>query len=111
MTITVLNTKISEAENKISNVSGLVKKSDYDTKVTDIEGKYFTTSDYNKFKSDIRDAKIKQEWLVNKFHIFNHVKDSNINKKIATLATKLELKAEKNKNFETTKTWFKLFSW
>ena len=35
---------------------------------------------------------------------FNLVKDSNLNKKIATLATKLELKAEKNKNFETTKT-------
>ena len=39
MTATVLNTKISEVENKIANVSGLVKKLDYDTKIKDIENK------------------------------------------------------------------------
>ena len=32
MTTTVLNTKVSEVENKIPNVSGLVKKTDYDGK-------------------------------------------------------------------------------
>ena len=50
---TVVNTKIGEVENKISNASGLVKKTDYDAKISEIKGKYFTTSDYNKFTSDI----------------------------------------------------------
>ena len=34
MTTTVLNTKIKEVENKIPNVSGLVKITDYDAKQT-----------------------------------------------------------------------------
>ena len=61
MTTAVLNTKISEVENKISSISGSVKKTDYDNKIKDIEGKYFTTADYNKFASDILDVKIKQK--------------------------------------------------
>ena len=69
VTTTVLNTEISEVENKIVSVSGLVKKTDYDAKIKDIEGKYFTTDDYNKFTSDILDVKIKQRELVNKSDI------------------------------------------
>ena len=42
----VPKTRISEVENKISDVSGLVKKRDYDSKMSDIETKYVTTSDY-----------------------------------------------------------------
>ena len=42
------------------------KITDYDSKISDIEGKYFTTSDYNKFTNDILDAKIKKEsYLIN----------------------------------------------
>ena len=33
------NTKVTELENKISNTSGLVKKTDYNTKITEIENK------------------------------------------------------------------------
>ena len=69
MTAAVLNTQISEVENKIPSVSGLVNKTDYDAKIKDIEGKYFTTADYNKFKSNIVDAKIKEKKLVNKSDI------------------------------------------
>ena len=61
MTTTILNTKISEVENKIPIVNGLVKKTDYDAKIKNIEGKYLTTVDYNKFTSDILDVKIKQK--------------------------------------------------
>ena len=39
---------------------GLAKKRDYDAKILDSKGKYIATSDYNKFTSDIYDAKIKQ---------------------------------------------------
>ena len=88
-----MNTKISKVEDKISNVSGLVKKTDYDTKITDSEGKYFTTSDYKRFTSDILNAKIKQKELVNKSDISNLAK--NFEPEILT--TKAELKREKNK--------------
>ena len=46
MTTAVLNTKIGEVENKIPTVSDLVKKTDYNAEISDIETKYFTTSDY-----------------------------------------------------------------
>ena len=41
MTTTVLDTKI-KVSNKIPDLSGLVKKSDYDAKILKIEGKYTT---------------------------------------------------------------------
>ena len=50
-----------------------MKKIDYNTKILEIEEKYITTSDYNKFTSD---AKVKQKELVNGFDI------SNLNKKV-----------------------------
>ena len=46
MTTNVLNTKIEKVENKIPDVRGLVKKTDYNAKISDIEKKYFTTSLY-----------------------------------------------------------------
>ena len=42
-------------------VSGLVTKTDYNAKISDIVGKYFTTSDYNKFIKEMSDAKIKEK--------------------------------------------------
>ena len=39
MTTAVLNTKIGEVENKIPDVSGLVRKTDYNAKIKDIETK------------------------------------------------------------------------
>ena len=70
LTTTILNAKVSEVENKVPSASGLDKKIDYDTnKIKDIEEKYFTTIDYNKFTSDILDVKIKQKELFIKFDI------------------------------------------
>ena len=46
-------------ENEIPNFSGIVKKVDYVTKKKEIESKYFTTCDYNKFMNDIIEAKVK----------------------------------------------------
>ena len=84
---------ISKLKKLIKNVwlSGLVKKTDYDAKISKFEGKYFTNSDYNKFASDILDAKIKQKELANKSDISNLVKNSDL------LATKAELKAKQDK--------------
>ena len=69
MTTTVLNTKISEVKNKIQVVSDLVKKKDYTAKVSEIEEKYISTYDYNKFAKETLDARIKQKKLVSKADI------------------------------------------
>ena len=45
--------------NKIPNVSTLVEEENYADKLKGIESKYFTSSDYNKFKNNVLDAKIK----------------------------------------------------
>ena len=40
----------------------------YDVKISDIETKYFTTSDYNRFTSEIINKKIKKD-LDDQFHV------------------------------------------
>ena len=66
MTTTVLNTKIKEVDNKIPELRGSVKKTSYDSKISDMEKKCLTNSDYNKIMSDILDVKIKEKkWLIN----------------------------------------------
>ena len=44
---------LAAAENKIPNVSGLVKKKIITKKMSRIEAKYFTKSNYNKFTGKI----------------------------------------------------------
>ena len=62
-TTSLLNTKIDEVDDKISDVNKLVKEVYYNAKVTDIEGKYFTTAEYNKFASDILETNVGQ-WIL-----------------------------------------------
>ena len=62
-------------ENKIPDVSHLVKKTYPETKILDIESKYFTTADFNKF-----DAKIKKG-LVHKSSISGFINKANLDKK------------------------------
>ena len=64
VTTTVLNTKIGEVGRKIPNVSGIFRWTDYNAKISNIKKKYFMTSDYNKYISEILDAKIKEKGLV-----------------------------------------------
>ena len=75
VTTTVLNTKIGKFKNKIPVISDLVQKTDYVAKILQIRGKYLTTSEYNKFTSNILDAKIKLQELANKSDISNLVKE------------------------------------
>ena len=97
MTTTVLNTKNGEVENKIPDASDLVKKTDYNAKTSDTEAKYFTACNHTKFTCDILETKIKEKGFVDKFRISDIVKNSELNRKLAILATKAELKAEKGK--------------
>ena len=56
---------LTTVQNKIPNVSDLVKKADYDAKISEMENKYFTTYDYNKFTNNILfDTKITQKSLL-----------------------------------------------
>ena len=82
----VTNAALTPVENKIPDISNLVKKTDYDAKILDIKCKYFSTADYNKFTN----KKIKQKQLVNKSNIGVFINNSDLNKKVATLATKAE---------------------
>ena len=63
----------------------------------DIKSKCFTTADNNKFTDEKLDLKIKQKGLVNKSAIAGFINNSNLNKKVAALATKAELKAKLDK--------------
>ena len=64
---------------------------------SDIETKYSTIFDYNKFTSEILNTKIKEKQLVNKFVISGFIGNSDLDKKIEKLTKKLELKAEQDK--------------
>ena len=53
--------KVKYLENKIPNVTNLVRKADYDAKISDMENKYFTTSHYNMLTNNILDTMITQK--------------------------------------------------
>ena len=78
--------KLKRVEKNIDDFTDLVKITDYDAKISDIEGRYFTASDYNKYMSDILDAKIKQKALVKKSDISNLVKNSDLDKSIINIS-------------------------
>ena len=44
MTTTAFNIKIREIEDQYPGVSGLIKETDYNAKISDIEAKYFNDS-------------------------------------------------------------------
>ena len=63
----------------------------------EIKSKYFTTTDYNKFTNEKFDVKMKQKQLIYKSDTSEFLDNSDLNKKIATLETKAELKLEQDK--------------
>ena len=71
---------LNSVQNKIPDVSNLVKKADYDGKILDVEPKYFTTTDYDRFKSQTLDAKIKQKRLVDKSAITGFIINADLDK-------------------------------
>ena len=64
------------------------KKTDCDAKILDIKSKYFSTSDYSKFRRDILDARLKRKRLVDKSVIVGFTNKADLNKKVETLVTK-----------------------
>ena len=68
--------------------SNLVKKTDNEAKISEIENKYITTADYNKLAKDIVANNIKNKGLVGKSAIAGFINNVDLGKEVATLATK-----------------------
>ena len=79
-------TALTTVENKIANVSNLIKKADYNTKVTEIENKLNNhnhdkyTSEFNKLAADVFNARLAQANLITKTDF--DAKLSSLNRKI-----------------------------
>ena len=81
-------------ENKIPSITGLVKKTDYNTKITDIENilnnhnhdKYVATSDFNTLAANVFNARLAQANLITKTDF--DAKLSSLNRKITANKTK-----------------------
>ena len=85
---------MTTVENKIPSISGLVKKPDYNTKITDIENilnnhnhdKYVATSEFNTLAANAFNARLAQANLKAKTDF--DAKLSNLNRKITANKTK-----------------------
>ena len=113
MTVTVLNTKINEVENKIPNTSSLVKVENktpntnilvtttvLNTKISEVENKihnhdkYTTPPEFNKLTAEHFTARLKQANFDNKLTNSNRKMTSNktkyleVQKKLNSLITK-----------------------
>lgn len=62
----MLNTKVTKNKSKIPGASGFIKKASYDAKMEKIIGKFIITLEFNKYLSNIFDAKIKKANLISK---------------------------------------------
>ena len=93
VTTTVLNTKISEVENKIQNTSSLLTISALNTKISEVENKtsdhakYITTQECNKLTAENFTAKLKQADLVTKTDFDNKL--TSYNKRITLSKTNI----------------------
>ena len=87
-------TAFSTIENKIPSINGLVKKTDYNTKITDIENKlnnhnhdkYVATSEFNTLAANVFNARLAQANLITKTDF--DAKLSSLNRKITANKTK-----------------------
>ena len=101
VTATVLNIKISEAENKIPNMSVLVTTIGLNTKISEVENripnhdKYIITPEFNKLAAENFTARLKETNLVNKTDFDKKL--TSFNRKITSNKTKyLEVQRKLN---------------
>ena len=89
MWLILLKKKLARLENKIPDVSSLVKKTGYDTKITEIEkkltyhnhDKYNTTPEFNTLAASVFNARLAQANLITNT-------DFDANKKVTANKTK-----------------------
>ena len=83
MTTIVLNTNISEVENKIPDTSSLATTTVLNTKISEVENKipyhdkYITTPEFNKLTAESFVARLKQADIVNKTDFDNKLTSFN----------------------------------
>ena len=94
---------LTTVENKIPSVSNLVKKTDYNTKIWELENKittdhdhdkYITTQEFNRLTSENVTARLRQANLARKKDIANFVKKLILMKNLKLL---LQIKMLNNK--------------
>ena len=87
----ITTTAVTTVENKIPNVSNLVKKTDYNTKISKIENKiatdhnhdkYITAQEFNKVTSESFTVRLKQANLASKNDIANFVNKTDFDNKL-----------------------------
>ena len=89
---------MTTVENKIPSISGLVKKTNYNSKITDIENilnnhnhdKYVATSEFNTLAANVFNARLAQANLITKTDF--DAKLSSLNRKTTANKTKHFLK-------------------
>ena len=97
---------MTAVENKIPNVSSLVKKTDYNTNISEIEknvtnhnhDKYVTTPEFKKFEAEIFAARLAQANLVTKTDFDTTL--ISLNKKNNSNKTKHILIVNESKNYK-----------
>ena len=102
----VLNTKVSEIENKIPDYSSLVTTAVLNTKIEEVEkkipdhSKYITTPEFNKLISENFAIRLKQANLMTKIDFDNKL--TSFNKRVISNKTK-HLEVQKKLNSLITK--------
>ena len=102
---------LTAVENKIPSVSSLVKKTDYNTEITEVENKlnnhnddkYITTPEFNTLVADVFNARLAQANLITKTDF--DAKLSSLNRKITQNKTKhllVENELNKLKTFDSS---------
>ena len=74
-----------------------------------VNGKFFTKSDFNKLTIDTFDAEIKNKDLNNRSDISGFINDSDSSKKLLTLPTQAESKAEQDRTMKSQTLVFSYF--
>ena len=98
---------LTAVENKIPNFSSLVKKTDYDTKISELEkkltdhnhDKYITTPEFNTLATDVFNARLAQANLITKTDF--DAKLLSLNRKITTNKSKQILVENELKKLRT----------
>ena len=103
----VTNAALTAVEKKLLDVSSLVKKTDYNTKITEIEkkltdhnhDKYIATPEFNSLAADVFNARLAQANLITKTDF--DAKLSSLNSKITANKSKHFLVENESKKLET----------
>ena len=101
---TTTTTALTAVENKISNVSNLVKKTDYNTKISEIENKTTTdhdhdkhiiTPEFTKLTAESFVARLQQANIVGKTDISNFVNKTDFDNKLLNFNKRINLNKTK----------------